>query len=82
MSDCVMTTYDSGRFRRSDVSAKRRRQVHAVRRYQLGHRVCREESAGSLHKDLRLQGLDQPDPPVLTDTRAVFRLRLTHGCII
>ncbi|CAM6053560.1 unnamed protein product [Sphagnum tenellum] len=58
-----------GRLWRPDGRAAQGQPLHAVRRHQLGHRVRREEPARRLHQDQLLQGLDQPDPPVLEPDR-------------
>ena len=62
----------AGRLWRTHVGQISRRQVQAVRGHQLGHWVCGEESAGSLHENIKVQRLDQPNYQVLNNLNPIY----------
>lgn len=59
------TLFLSGRFGRADGDPAAGQAVAAGGCHLLGNRLCGAQPAGSLHEDIRVQRLDQPDPAVL-----------------
>ena len=70
-----------GRLRRTDVGPAGGRPVQAVRRDQLGDRVCGEEPARGVHQDIQVRRLDRADHSVLVMYTAVQWCTWLYTCV-